>query len=74
MLDMRFVLQRPGLIFFGDNREQFAMGVVITRNGHLVLFIHESLFGPGLFVEERMKFFEVFFAGVDIDIIVEDVL
>jgi hypothetical protein len=50
------------------------MGVVITRNGHLILLIHESLFGPDLFVEEWVKFFEVFFIGIDVDIIVEDVL
>jgi hypothetical protein len=40
----------------------------------LILLIHESLFGPDLFVEEWVKFFEVFFIGIDVDIIVEDVL
>jgi hypothetical protein len=50
------------------------MGVVITRNGHLILLIHESLFGPDLLIEEWVKFSEVFFVGIDVNIIVEDVL
>lgn len=50
------------------------MGVVVTCNGQHFLLVEKGFFFPCFLVMKRVEFPEAFLGGVDLNLIIQDVL